>query len=295
MLTRSSVYLRTGADNFTGKERDAETGLDFFGARYFSSAQGRFTSPDWSAVPQPVPYASLSDPQTLNLYAYVRNNPLSRADADGHCDICLQIAMRVVQYVATHVAATGTGISATRQEYVRRAAGASSPGARDALKLEMRGKGPALGQELAKQAANDPARVGARAAKTDAQLAESVGRTNAGATGMSEAAGTIGKVAGAAAVGIAVYDVATAPEGQKLETAGREGSGLAGAWIGGESGAEAGAVFGPWGAGIGGFIGSIVGGFGGTTLATTPPQAGGPTGPVGPGGPVGPKDVPNQQ
>jgi RHS repeat-associated protein len=61
-----------------------ETGLDYFGARYLSSAQGRWTSPDWSAAPEPVPYASLGDPQTLNLYAYVRNNPLSRADLDGH-------------------------------------------------------------------------------------------------------------------------------------------------------------------------------------------------------------------
>jgi RHS repeat-associated protein len=69
---------------FTGKERDAETGLDYFGARYFSSAQGRWTSPDWSAVPQPVPYADLNDPQTLNLYGYVRNNPLSIRDFDGH-------------------------------------------------------------------------------------------------------------------------------------------------------------------------------------------------------------------
>lgn len=33
-------------DEFTGKERDAETGLDYFLARYYSSAQGRFTSPD---------------------------------------------------------------------------------------------------------------------------------------------------------------------------------------------------------------------------------------------------------
>ena len=56
------------ACRFTGKERDSETGLDYFGARYFSAAQGRWTSPDWSAVPQPVPYADLSDPQTLNLY-----------------------------------------------------------------------------------------------------------------------------------------------------------------------------------------------------------------------------------
>ena len=71
---------------FTGKERDAETGLDYFGARYFSGAQGRFTSPDWSEKPQPVPYADLKDPQTLNLYAYLRNNPLSRRDLNGHCD-----------------------------------------------------------------------------------------------------------------------------------------------------------------------------------------------------------------
>ncbi len=70
---------------FTGKERDQETGLDYFGARYLSSAQGRWTSPDWSAAPEPVPYAQLANPQTLNLYAYVQNNPLSRRDLDGHC------------------------------------------------------------------------------------------------------------------------------------------------------------------------------------------------------------------
>src|SRR5438270_2332461 len=55
-------------------------GLDYFGARYMSSAQGRFTSPDWSATPQPVPYADVRDPPTLNLYAYVRNNPLGSPD-----------------------------------------------------------------------------------------------------------------------------------------------------------------------------------------------------------------------
>jgi len=71
-------------EKFTGKERDAETGLDFVGARYMSSAQGRFMTPDWSAKPQPIPYADLKDPQTLNLYGYVRNNPLSHADSDGH-------------------------------------------------------------------------------------------------------------------------------------------------------------------------------------------------------------------
>jgi RHS repeat-associated protein len=70
---------------FTGKERDGESGLDNFGARYDSSSLGRFMTPDWAAKPTTVPYALFGDPQTLNLYAYVRNNPVSRADADGHC------------------------------------------------------------------------------------------------------------------------------------------------------------------------------------------------------------------
>jgi RHS repeat-associated protein len=69
---------------FTGKERDSESGNDYFGARYYASSMGRFMSPDWSAKEEPVPYAKLDDPQTLNLYAYVGNNPLTRVDADGH-------------------------------------------------------------------------------------------------------------------------------------------------------------------------------------------------------------------
>jgi len=68
----------------TGKERDAESGNDYFGARYYASPMGRWLSPDWSAKEEPVPYAKLDDPQSLNLYTYVRNNPLTRADADGH-------------------------------------------------------------------------------------------------------------------------------------------------------------------------------------------------------------------
>jgi len=57
---------------------------DYFGARYLAALQGRWTSPDWSASPIPVPYADLSDPQTLNLYGYLRNNPLGYNDPDGH-------------------------------------------------------------------------------------------------------------------------------------------------------------------------------------------------------------------
>ncbi len=70
---------------FTGKERDSETGLDYFGARYYGSNMGRWLSPDWAENATAVPYADFGNPQSLNLYSYVGNNPLATADADGHC------------------------------------------------------------------------------------------------------------------------------------------------------------------------------------------------------------------
>jgi RHS repeat-associated protein len=76
-MTRTCVY-GTLVGKFTSKERDAETGLDFFGARYMSSAQGRFTSAD--------PFlnsAKLWDPQTWNRYSYALNNPLKIVDPNG--------------------------------------------------------------------------------------------------------------------------------------------------------------------------------------------------------------------
>src|SRR5258708_18490391 len=82
----------TGSDpnhyKFTGKERDAESNLDYFGARHYASSLGRFMTPDWSDDPYPVPYADFEVPQTLNLYSYVQNNPSSRQDSTGHyhCD-----------------------------------------------------------------------------------------------------------------------------------------------------------------------------------------------------------------
>ncbi len=60
----------------TSKERDNETGLDYFLARYYSSAQGRFTSADPLG-------GHTEDPQTLNRYTYVRNNPPVLTDPTG--------------------------------------------------------------------------------------------------------------------------------------------------------------------------------------------------------------------
>jgi RHS repeat-associated protein len=80
------VLVNTCTQNykFEGKERDTETGNDDFGARYYSSRLGRWLSADWSSVPAPVPYANLTNPQTLNLYAMVSDNPETFADLDGH-------------------------------------------------------------------------------------------------------------------------------------------------------------------------------------------------------------------
>src|SRR5580704_18139758 len=69
---------------FTGKERASESGLDNFGARYDASNLGRFMTPDWAAKPTSVPYANFGNPQSLNLYSFVENNPTTLGDPDGH-------------------------------------------------------------------------------------------------------------------------------------------------------------------------------------------------------------------
>jgi RHS repeat-associated protein len=84
VITGIGQTTSTNHYKFTGKERDAESGLDDFGARYYSNVMGRFMSPDWAAKPTTVPYSELDDPQSLNLYSYVRNSPIIRLDADGH-------------------------------------------------------------------------------------------------------------------------------------------------------------------------------------------------------------------
>jgi RHS repeat-associated protein len=80
-------------DKFTGKLRDNESGLDFFGARYFSGAQGRFTSTD----PKTFSKRTIANPQKWNKYAYVLNNPLALFDPDGMEEITVQLRAYIPQ------------------------------------------------------------------------------------------------------------------------------------------------------------------------------------------------------
>ncbi len=84
--TRSFQHSVWNGYKFTGKERDSESGLDNFGARYDASTLGRFMTPDWAEKPTAVPYANFGNPQSLNLYAFAKNNPTTFGDPDGHVD-----------------------------------------------------------------------------------------------------------------------------------------------------------------------------------------------------------------
>jgi RHS repeat-associated protein len=81
-----SPQITSNHYKFNGKERGeaAEGSLDYFGARYYSSVLGRWMTPDWSDAPKAIPYAKLTDAQSLNLYSYVTDDPLSHTDLDGH-------------------------------------------------------------------------------------------------------------------------------------------------------------------------------------------------------------------
>jgi RHS repeat-associated protein len=255
---------------------DRLVGLDYFGARYFSGAQGRFTTPDWSATPQPVPYADLSNPQSLNLYAYVLNNPLKNRDLDGH--ICIfgigNTCTQTPATTATQGATAGTGAQLLndgirRGQYQQAASQLSGPGAsaaRKALQADTYTTLSPIGKGLTDAA--KAARAGQLAGKTAEQLGESASRTSAtwnSIGGVSKVAGAAGVVVG---VGIAVSNISSAPEGQRGQVAAGEAGALGGGAAGGYGGAWIGGIIGTFiepggGTAVGAFIGGLIGGGGG--------------------------------
>ena len=124
---RSSVsgYTASRTDGptqkFTGKERDSESGLDYFGARYFSGAGGRFTSAD-------APFADqgAADPQSWNLYSYTRNNPLKYVDPDGRLAALVPFFQQYVPRLLQPIARTARVLWRGARPYFTRAYNATT-------------------------------------------------------------------------------------------------------------------------------------------------------------------------
>jgi RHS repeat-associated protein len=117
----TAIGLRAGAQlnriwpRYTGKERDTESGLDYFKYRMYASNMGRWMSPD----PSGLTHADLGNPQSLNLYNYVGNNPLSRTDLDGLCWKGFQWACNAVQALDNGVHGLGfqTNAGVNREQH----------------------------------------------------------------------------------------------------------------------------------------------------------------------------------
>ncbi len=126
-LAYPSVTADANNVNFTSKDRDAESGNDFFGARYYGSSMGRFMSPDLPVDQHP------ADPQSWNLYSYVRNNPLRMTDPTGDyacgtyvsAEQCTAFGNMLTQAQATLDKAKGSGsIDSDQYKTATRALGA---------------------------------------------------------------------------------------------------------------------------------------------------------------------------
>ena len=104
-LARGQARVGSHYPFSTEKERDVETGLDYFGARYYSSVQGRFISSDPGKF-------TPSDPQNFNRYSYVQNNPLKFIDPEGRD---LYLTGNDADYVLSELQ-TATGLTLIRDQ-----------------------------------------------------------------------------------------------------------------------------------------------------------------------------------
>jgi RHS repeat-associated protein len=172
---RVGQHLNRAWSRYTGKERDQESGLDYFGARYYASSMGRFMSPDWAAQEEPVPYAVLGDPQSLNLYSYVRNNPLSHADPDGHdCPTCQKIMNWLSSSHSSSASASGAagqstassgGLTVTAGAATGSAKASASYGTNNSLSAKVTGS---VASVTAKEGGNSTTQVDALTANAGA-------------------------------------------------------------------------------------------------------------------------------
>lgn len=260
---------------FAGKEIDS-TGLNYFGARYYSAYSGRFTSAD----PVIDVENAIPDPQRWNRYSYVRNAPFRFTDPDGRM---------AVEDDPDEKAAAGAGVAraagatlasdgAARANYAKQASELGGPGgsaARSALRQETYDQLTPFGRALTDYLRQS--RTGQLQGKTAAQLAESASRTSSGVNAIGGAARGVGGGLLVVGAGVSAYNIATAPAGQRARAAAGEGGAWSGALAGGVAGGKGGAFVGSLlepglgtaiGAGVGTLGGGALGALAGTRAGT---------------------------
>jgi RHS repeat-associated protein len=205
--------------HFTGKQHDAETNLDDFNARYYSSGLARFMIPDWAAKATAVPYAAFGDPQSLNLYSYVRNNPVTAMDADGHAGDDLKRAPEPAKDAQPHLSNHGQSADQKecqtavqkREEEVRAQQNAPKPGTPEyvaqvsgQVSAEMKAGNKVIAGAAVLEGLGVAAVVGASgAAATALETAGTAARAGVQATVRAAGAAADATVAGSRAVGAA--------------------------------------------------------------------------------------------
>ena len=150
--------------HFTGKTHDQESGNDYFGARYYAENEARFMSPDWSAKVEPVPYAKLDNPQSLNLYTYMLDNPLSGVDPDGHCSTAKNASANTACQNVQNLS-----VNNAMEQYIKLEEGLLGTNGKPALQVYLdRAKNPTVGWGH-KVTAADHLRLGEKITKAQAE------------------------------------------------------------------------------------------------------------------------------
>jgi hypothetical protein len=188
---------------------------------------GRWMTPDWAKTPEGVPYADLSNPQSLNLYEYVGNNPLSRFDPDGH-DGLWDLAKKWLNVVEVKVGASA-GVGASGQWGVAKGeahatligveaktglggagadakvvSGVGASGSAGPAKAGVNAGGEISVKDGASANASANASVGPMQASASASVDSAGGHTSASATVSGPEAKDDTKVAGSLTVGVTV-------------------------------------------------------------------------------------------